>query len=417
MVGREDSGEADPAPDPISALRATLTASQGEVVRIARALIQCPSENPPGDEHQAALCAQDLLSDVEEAHVRVVEPAPKRLSVIASAGPLGRRTLLIGVHLDTVPAGDGWTRPPFGGELENGRIYGRGATDNKGAAAAAIVAFRALVRHGITDHSRVVLVLNADEEVGGRLGMDHVRDVLGEPISAALIAEPSGIRRPFERLWVGARGWLRFEVTTEAESTHTSLMAEPGVRSALVDLNAVLSCLAERLTSSNDMTESGYPRLELILSRMEGGEGWGVVPASAKAQLELRVTPGLDRDTVVHLVSEAFGQARQATGAAAALTLPAGREWTAPSEIDPAHPVVRAATRAWRETLGEEPRLGCIPSGTDARSLSEVGIASLPGVGPGTLRRCHTKDEYVTIDELMIATQLYGLSAWHYLSR
>jgi hypothetical protein len=180
-------------------------------------------------------------------------------------------------------------------------------------------------------------------------------------------------------------------------------MAELGVRSALVDLNALLSCLAERLTPWMAMTESGYPRIALILSRRKAAKDGASCRRPPKAQLELRVTPGLDRDTVVNLLSEAFAEARRATGAAATLTLPEGREWTALSELDPAHPLVRAATQARRETLGEDPRLGCIPCCTDARSLSELGIASLPGVGPGTLRRCHTKDEYVTSDGLMIA--------------
>jgi acetylornithine deacetylase/succinyl-diaminopimelate desuccinylase-like protein len=338
------------------------------------------------------------------------------VSLIAAAGPKGGRSLLLGVHLDTVPAGDGWTRDPFGGELEDGRVYGRGATDIKGAAAAAIVAFRTLVEEGVTADARLILVLNADEEVGGRLGMDHVRDVLGEPVDAALIGEPSGIEESYERLWIAARGWLRFEITVEGTVTHTSMMRQPGVRSAVADMIAVLEGLRERLPLLEREHESGYREGELIVSQLEGGQGWGFVPPLARAKLELRVTPGIDFEGAVALISDAFADVRQATGATAHLTFPEGREWTSPSSIDADHALVGAATAAWSAVLGSEPQFGCIPGGTDARSLSERGIPSIPGIGPGTILRCHVRDEYVTVDELVTAARLYVLTVWGFLS-
>jgi succinyl-diaminopimelate desuccinylase len=360
--------------------------------------------------------AKSVVDAIDGVEVRVVEAEPKRQSLIASAGPLVGRTLLLGVHLDTVPVGDGWTRDPFGAELEDGRIYGRGSTDIKGGAGAALAAFRALVDAGATRDARLILVLNADEEVGGRLGMDYVRDVLGEPIDAALISEPSGIAEPYERLWTAARGWLRFEMTVEGTITHTSMMREPGVRSALEGMLSMLEELRARLPLLEREHESGYREGDLIVSQLEGGNGWGFVPPLARAKLELRVTPGLDQDGAKTLVEDAFEDARAASGAAATLAYPEGREWTSPSMIDTDHELVRAAAQAWKEVLGREPQFGCIPGGTDARSLSERGIPSIPGIGPGTILRCHTRDEYVTVDELVTATRLYTRTGWTYLT-
>lgn len=412
-----------------------------EVVELTRALIRLRSENPPGDERAVAAEAARRLSGLAGVDVRVIDgaparraelaagadsptdgpavagAAPSRPSVIASSGPLGGRTLLLGAHLDTVPAGEGWTRDPFAADLDGDRIYGRGATDNKAAAAAAIVAFQALVRRGATANARLLLVLNADEEIGGRFGMDVVRDELGEPVDAALIAEPSGIAEPYERLWIAARGWLRFQIDVQGTETHTSLMREPGVRSALVDALALIDRLRDGLPMLRRRHPSGYPVGDLILARLDGGRAWGFVPATARAQLELRVTPGVAREDALATVRDAFERARGVTGATATLTLPPdGRDWTAPSAIDADHPLVGAAQAAWRKVLGREPELGCFPGGTDARSLHERGIPAIPGIGPGTLRRAHAPDEYVTAEELTTAVRLYALTARTFLS-
>ena len=400
--------------DALAELDAAVDARADEIVALTRTLIERPSENPPGDERAAVEAVRAALADLPDVELRVVEGAPKRASLIASAGPRGTRSLLLGAHLDTVPAGTGWTRTALAGTLEDGRIYGRGSTDNKGAAAAMVAAFRTLVERGTP--GRLILVANADEETGSRFGMDHVRDVLGEPVDAAVIAEPSGIAEPFERLWVAARGSCRFTITTGGTETHTSLMREAGVRSALADLLALIAALEQAMALLRAPGEDGYAVAELIVSELHGGRGWAIVPAAATAKLELRVTAAVSRAELEAALLAAFETAQAQTGAQATLTFAEGTQrWIAPSRVDPSEPIVAAATRAWRECLGREPVLGTFPGGTDAKSLTERSIPAVPGIGPGALRRAHGPDEYVEIAELVTAARLYARTAAHFL--
>ncbi len=394
-----------------AALRALdlLSSRADELAALTGELIRQPSENPPGDERAVVAAARAALAGVDGVQARVVSPAPGRDSLVAAAGPLGTRTLLLGAHVDTVPAGDGWTRDPFGGEVADGAVHGRGASDNKGAAAAMIVAFRTLVELGVTAHRRLVLVANADEELGGGLGMDHVRDVLGEPVDAAIVGEPSGIAAPFETLYVAARGASRFHLRTRGTAGHTSLLREAGLVSAVDELERALAALRERLPQLR-REHPIHGRSDLIVVRVEGGSGWGVVPRAAQADVELRVVPGERRQRVEADLRAALD------GLDVELSFaPGAMRWVEPSEVAADAPIVRAAARAWETVLGAPPVLGCFPGGTDGRSLSERGIPTIPGLGPGTLLRAHAPDEHVGIDELRVAAQLYVLTALAYL--
>lgn len=397
-------------PSTRGALLEAIAGRGDELAALTAALIRCPSPNPPGDERAVVAEARRALEALDGVACRIVEPAPARQSLIAVAGPAGGRTLLLGAHLDTVPAGDGWQHDPFAGAIEGDAVYGRGASDNKGAAAAMIVALDALIDAGVTAADRVVLVLNADEEAGGGLGMDHVRDVLGSPIDAAVIGEASGVRQPYETLYVAARGALRFTLVASGTAGHTSLVREPGMANAADRLRDALGALRERLTILREIDALHGPA-DLIVVRLDAGRGWGVIPDRACADVELRVVPG---------VTQAAAEADLAT-ALAGLDVriayaPGSMRWVEPSAVAPDHPVVRAAAAAWEDVHGGPPRLGCFPGGTDGRSLSERGIPTIPGVGPGTLLRAHGADEHVTVDELVAAAQIYALTAHAFLS-
>jgi acetylornithine deacetylase/succinyl-diaminopimelate desuccinylase-like protein len=402
-----------PAAESAGAVRAAVAERRAQLVDLVRALVRERSENPPGDERAAVARAAAALETVPGTDLRVVEQAPGRPSLVAAVGPRGYGTLLFGAHLDTVPAGQGWARPPFSADLEHGRVYGRGTSDNKGAVAALSIALAALAELGVTTHHRVIVVANADEEAGGGLGMDVVRDRLDEEIDAAVICEPSGIDRPFERLWIAARGASRFTLTTRGTGTHTSLIGRPDVCSAVDQLETALAALRAELSFLQVRGAMETPRAEMIVVRIAGGQGWGVVPPEASADVELRVSPGLTRDDVERELAEALSRC----AAHVRLEFAAGSmRWVEPSQVAVGHAVVRAASDAWGVVLGAPPRVGCFPGGTDARSLAEVGIPVISGLGPGTLLRSHGPDEYVTVEELLTAAELYALTAISFLT-
>jgi succinyl-diaminopimelate desuccinylase len=143
-----------------------------ETIAFLQDLVRVPSVNPPGDVRQAIqLCEEKLAGAGFET--KTVGATPEKVNVIASL--LGRETaprLAFNAHLDVVPIGEesAWTHPPFGGEIAEGRVYGRGAGDDKASVAAQVMAGVALARSGVPLDGTLIVTEVADEETSGELG-------------------------------------------------------------------------------------------------------------------------------------------------------------------------------------------------------------------------------------------------------
>lgn len=386
-----------------------MSAAAADVVDLTLRLVGAASPNPPGDERAAAAVVADYLAGAPGVAIASIGPRPERVSIVASAGA-GSRALILAGHLDTHPPGEGWTRDPRG-ERVGERLYGRGTTDIKGGVAAMAVAFRLAVERGLPDDARLVLLANADEETGGAEGVAAIADDPALPHAPVVVAEPSGVFEPWEALYVAARGTTRFTLRADGTRTHSSLAGRPGVASAIERIEGAL----ERLRAELGVLRAAHPvhgtASRLTVVRIEGGEGYGVVPGAAEADVELRVAPGAERDGLEREVAEIAA----AAGVDCAFA-DGGLRWMAPSDLAPDDPLARAAALAWRDVLGVEPVLACFPGGTDARLFAASGRPALGGVGPGALVRAHHPDEYVEIAELETAVALYGAIIDRYLA-
>jgi acetylornithine deacetylase/succinyl-diaminopimelate desuccinylase-like protein len=385
-----------------------IAARTDELIDLTAELVRAPSPNPPGDERAVASVLARYLGELAGVEYRTFEPAPGRVTLVASVGD-GSPSLVLAAHTDTHPAAAGWSSDPYGAEQLDGRMLGRGTTDNKGAVAAMALVFRALAeREGRGRAGRIVFVANADEETGGVHGVEALCASWDERPDAAIVAEPSGVFAPWEALWTGARGTSRFTIKTCAPRTHSSLAGRNGVVSALEALQVLLARLTDQLETlrRRDPAFALAPRLTVV--SLAGGEGFGVVPGGAEAQCELRVLPGSDQGTVETDVRSTFEAVRAEVGIDATLEFAAGGlRWMAPSSVPPDAPIVSAATEAWRTEFGSAPSLDCFPGGTDARLFAAAGVPAVI-VGPGALSRAHQPDEYVTIDELVSAARVYA---------
>jgi acetylornithine deacetylase/succinyl-diaminopimelate desuccinylase-like protein len=390
------------------ALRARIRARRGAIVGLLGDLVAARSENPPGDERAAVAVVESALAAAGIASRRLAA-CNARPNLVAAAGSQHGRTLMLSAHVDTVPAAAGWTRDPYTLCAEGDRLYGLGAADNKGAVAAMTVAFLTLIELGALGRGRVLLIVTADEEDGSRFGMDHVRDVLDEPIDAAIIGEPSGIESDFEKLWVGARATYRFEIKTIGTPGHTSLADRDGVVNAAGRLLDLVPRF-ERALFADGLQGS------LVPVGLDSGGRWGFVPGTASAKFDLRLDPGPMHSEVAARVSSALEVAAAAAGARAVCVTPGGSmEWVSSSSVAEQEPIVEAVRAAWRATLSEEPSLGCFPGGTDARALSERGIPAIPGLGPGALKCAHAPDEFVSATALVSACEMYAHATLAYL--
>ncbi len=380
------------------------------LVELTRALISAPSQNPPGDERGVAAVVRDALGDLSELSLATPSVHPERPNLVFAAGREDRQTLVLAAHADTVPVRGDWTMDPFDGTLDDSRVYGLGASDNKGAIAAMTLAFRTLVEGGMGEHGRLILVVNADEEAGGAAGIDVVREHLreNERPDAAVVAEPSGVRHGFEHLYVAARGASRFLVSVEGTATHSSLSSRDGVSNAIESLTRVTQALGDRLELLSIPDEWYGRQAELVPVVSEGGEGWGVIPGRASMSFDLRVAPGVEQKDAEADVREAVESAARELGIDARLRFPdSGLRWVGPSSVTPHELVVRCAQDSWTDVFGCSPSLAGFPGGTDARVLSDLGVPSLPALGPGALIRAHAPDEYVETEELVAAFRLY----------
>ena len=325
--------------------------------------------------------------------------------------PGGRRIVLSG-HLDVVPPGDPatWTADPWGGEIRDGRLYGRGACDMKGGVAAILGAVRALVASG--DAARlsgeVVVALVPGEEDGGQGTLAAIR--AGATGDLAIITEPSNLD-----IVVAHAGAITFRLTVPGRAAHASQRRE-GV-SALDNLYVLLNALEADETARNAaetdplMTVLGLP-YPTIVGKVAGGE-WastvldrvvaegrygvrlGQSPADAGADLRRAIDaanaadPFLrDRPATLEIVGGQFGSGR------------------VPSD----HPLPVGLADVAEAVSGHRPALLGEPYGADMRLFINEGGTPCVMYGPGDVKVAHSADENVPIDEVEECARV--LAAW-----
>lgn len=202
--------------------------AEPEVVRLLRELIRFDTSNPPGDERPAVdhLAA---LFEKEGVPYEIVEPAPRRANIVARLkGDGSKPPLLLSAHLDVVPALDGWTHPPFGGEVHDGYIWGRGAVDMKHMAAQSVCALLGLKRRSVKLKRDVIFAGVADEEAGGRYGAGYLADRRRDLIDAEYcLTEVGGMATPMGGTIIvpvqtAQKGYVWFTMRARGEAGHGS---------------------------------------------------------------------------------------------------------------------------------------------------------------------------------------------------
>jgi acetylornithine deacetylase len=309
------------------------------------------------------------------------------------AGGAPRRVCVNG-HVDVVGPGTApWRHGPWSGALEDGRLYGRGAVDMKGAVVAALHAVAA-VRAVADAAPTVVLQCVASEEDGG-LGTFAALE-RDSAFDAALIPEPTGFR-----VVCAQAGALTFRCVIPGRAAHAAHRLEGcSAIDRYVRAHEALNALERRINAT-----VGHPlmrELELpypvLVGRVQGGEWSSQVPDRVEFEGRLGVPVGTDPEA-----------ARAGLEAALAAALddgeaPAEVQWTggafAPAETPPDHPWVAAVAGAVADERGGEPALAGVPWGADMRLFRARGI---PCVMAGTsgIERAHAVDEWVAVDELV----------------
>jgi putative selenium metabolism hydrolase len=318
----------------------------------------------------------------------------------ASAGP----TVLFDAHLDTVdvePA-DQWTRDPFGGEMDDGRIWGRGASDMKGALAGMVHALAALERSDL--RGRAIVSASVEEERIEGAALDLI--CRRERPDFVVVGEASGLD-----LVRAGRGRAEIVLRALGRPAHAS-SPELGVH-AVHRMNRIITEIEALPRGVHPFIGAGEMCLTDIIS--EPYPAHSVVPSGCRATYERRLVPGETPESVLGAVREACLRAEaedtEVTIASAALETYTGyrierRKWLAPWELNEDHELVRRSFAAL-ESTGLEPALTSYSFCTNAAySAGEAGLPTI-GFGPGREEQAHIVDEYVEIAELEAAAHGY----------
>jgi len=370
-----------------------------EVLTFARALIAAPSENPGGTEDVAAGVAAEILASVGQSP-EIVRGDGDRPSVVARMGGDARPSLAWNGHLDTVPAGsaDTWSRPPFAGEVVDGKLIGRGAVDMKGAIAAALASAAAIRRTGIELGGSLWFHLVADEELSGIHGTKVLweRGMLDQ--DAAIVGEATELQ-----LGLAERGGAWIEATAFGTAAHGS-QPHRGVN-AITSMARLLLRLSEALPDRTHPLVGG-PTVNAAI--IEGGSAPNVVPDRCVVQIDRRTIPGETDPGEVLAPFERLAASIRDEYPEVHIEFELG-DWSDAAEAPPDDRIVRLARDAVAAESGGSPPASVGFSGiTDARYyLNEAKIPTVI-LGPGSLGVAHAADEWVRVDELIAAARAYA---------
>jgi succinyl-diaminopimelate desuccinylase len=385
------------------------------LVDFTQRLVRIRSVHEPetgGNESVAAKLVADLMRDFgwEPDVVEVAPGRPNVLAIVEGHGGDGP-TLGFEGHTDVVTEGvlAEWSIDPYGAEIRDGRLYGRGSADMKAGVAAMLFGVRALQLAGPFP-GRVALLVFADEE-GMMLGAKHFSaSAMAGEVDACIVCEPEG-----GEVCTSAKGAVRIGVELRGVMAHGA-MPQKG-RNPVVALGRLLVALAtyeQQLRERHGEHEHLGP-VFVTPTVLDAGSAdqVNVIPATARLKIDIRTIPGVDHAELVDDIRALAVEAGAPLGVTAELQVIDDRPAV---EIDPGHPVVRAVVAAHAAELGESPSFGGVPGATDGTILTrDAGIPTVV-YGPGGKWIAHQVDEYVEVAELERYARVYARAAREYLA-
>ena len=407
-------------PDRERAVLAAVDALAGELVELLQALVRIPTINPPGEAYEDLVAmlggrlddlgyATEVLRVPEDrldelAPLGAGSPRPNLVARLEGDGP-GPEVHLNG-HYDVVPVGNDWSRDPFGGEVADGAVHGRGSADMKSGLAAQVIAVEALRRAGVGWHGRVVQSFVPDEETVGvhNAGTGYLTELgLFAGADAVIITEPFAP----DGVGLGHKGAIWGRITLRGRQAHGSspalgVNAVEAMARYLGALDRDLRPLLEERRTDLGVTPP-EPRSTLSFDTITGGAATNIVPDRCSVTFNRRLLPGEALDDARE---ELLAPLRALTDATDGLEFDWDETYaTEATLVSEDEPLVQAACRAVRR-LGMTPRL-LISAGSDDQRfvVHDAGVTNSIIYGPGQTGLSHTSHEHITVEDLVLGTK------------
>ena len=408
-------------------LDAWIDAHFDEQVRFLQALVQVPTDTPPGNNAPHAERTAELLNAFGYQAERHPVPAEEvRAAGLQSITNLivrrrfaeGGKTIALNAHGDVVPPGEGWSHDPYGGEIDGGAMYGRATAVSKSDFSTFTFATRALESLGLPLKGSVELHFTYDEEFGGEVGPGWL---LAQGLTRPDLMIAAGFSY---QVVVAHNGCLQLEVTVHGEMSHAAI-PDSGI-DALQGANHILNALyalnSDYLKVRSQVEGITHPYLNVGL--IHGGTNTNVIPGKVVLKIDRRMIPEEDPTQVEadlrRTIEQAASSFRPPRGghqirvdirrlllARAMVPLPGNR------------PLVQALQKHGQSIFGEPIAAIGTPLYTDVRLYVERGIPGvIYGAGPRTVLESHAKrsDERVQLEDLRRATQVVARTLFDLLS-
>ncbi len=366
-------------------------------MRLATELIGANTVNPPGNEYLAVNVVEKYFK-IHGIHYDIFEKIKGRTNIVGYIGS-GNPILLVACHLDVVPPGDGWNTDPFKSVVKNGRIYGRGASDNKGQMACMLVLARLLKENESKLKGSFLLVGVADEEKGSRLGMKYLLDECKVTADFAIVPD---IAHNMRMIDIGEKGALFLNITSHGKQAHGST-PEKGTNAIwdMIELlnqlkNIKFKCLSHEL----------FTPPTLNLGTISGGVASNIVPAKCEARLDIRYLPGETEEEVLNNVKETIASIRKRNPTADyEITIDSSLP---PTQVSRNNPLLNLIAMHTESILGLKPKTKGLSGSTVTKQLIEKDVVAV-GFGPGDEEQAHIANESIDIKELIDFGKIMGL--------
>ena len=417
--------------DTATALFAVIEARREDLIALTQELVRIPTINPPGD-HYLEICeylkrrleisgfATELVRG--EGTPGDSDRYPRWNIVARRDGRHSGECVHFNSHTDVVEVGQGWSKDPFAGTLEGGKIYGRGTCDMKGGLAASIVAAEAFIETCPDYAGAIEISGTADEETGGYGGVAYLAEkgyFSPDRVQHVIIPEP--LQK--DRICLGHRGVWWAEIETHGEIAHGSMpfLGDCAVRhmgAVLTEMEASLfPALAARSTDMPVVPE-GARQSTLNINSFHGGQDENppeftgfpspCVPDSARMVIDRRFLIEEDFQDVqqeIHTLLERVKSQRETFSYDI-------RELhhVIPTMTDKTAPIVQSTAKAIKSVLGRDAQYVVSPGTYDQKHIDRIGrLKNCIAYGPGLLELAHKPDEYIGVDDMLDSAKVMGL--------